>query len=52
MALKLNKSIGSLLLVIWLIFIGLTTFFPVLGALAPVMAIVAIAAGVFIAVGR
>jgi hypothetical protein len=52
MSLKLTKSIGSLLLAIWLILFGLLTFFPVLGALAPVLAIVAIAAGFFIAVGR
>ena len=52
MSLKLTKSIGSLLLAIWLIMIGLLTFFPVLGALAPALAVIVIAAGLFILVGR
>ena len=52
MSLKLTKSIGSLLLAIWLILTGLTAFLPVLAALGPVLAILAIAAGIFIALGR
>jgi hypothetical protein len=52
MSLKLTKSIGSLLLAIWLILMGLATFIPVLGALGPVLAIIAIAAGILIAIGR
>jgi len=51
-SLKLNKSIGSLLLAAWLILTGLAAFFPVMGALGPVLAIIAIAAGIFIIIGR
>ncbi len=51
MALKLNKSIGSLLLVIWLISHRPDDLLSSAGRLAR-LAIVAIAAGVFIAVGR
>lgn len=52
MNIKLTKSIGSLLLAIWLILTGLTAFIPVLAPLSPILAILAIAAGVFIAIGR
>jgi hypothetical protein len=53
MKLGLNKSIGLLLLAIWLILTGLAFFLPtVLGPLAPILAIVAIAAGVLILIGR
>ena len=52
MKLKLNPSIGSLLLAIWLILTGLAFFISALSPLAPILAIVAIAAGVLIAIGR
>ena len=52
MSLKLTKSIGSLLLAIWLILFGLATFVPAVGGLAPILAIIAIAAGILIAIGR
>lgn len=52
MSIKLTKSIGSLLLAIWLILTGLAAFFPVMSALGPILAILAIAAGIFIAIGR
>jgi hypothetical protein len=52
MNIKLTKSIGSLLLAIWLVLTGLAAFFPVMGALGLVLAIIAIAAGIFIAIGR
>jgi len=41
-----------LLLAIWLILSGLAFFIPALGGLAVVLAILAIAAGVFILIGR
>jgi hypothetical protein len=53
MAIKFTKNIGFLLLAIWLILTGLAFFFPaVLKPLDPVLAILAIAAGVFILLGR
>jgi hypothetical protein len=52
MNIKLTKSIGSLLLAIWLILAGLAAFLPVMAPLSPILAILAIAAGVFIAIGR
>jgi hypothetical protein len=52
MKLKLNPSIGSLLLAIWLILTGLEFFVHAIDPLNPILAIVAIAAGVLIAIGR
>jgi hypothetical protein len=52
MRLSFNKSIGSLLLAIWLILTGLAHFVPAIAGLAVVLAIVAIVAGVFILLGR
>jgi hypothetical protein len=49
---KLTKNIGMLLLGIWLIVTGLTSFVPTLAGLAIVWATLAIAAGVFILLGR
>jgi uncharacterized membrane protein len=48
---RITRNIGMLLLAIWLILTGLMHFVS-LGALDPVLAIVAIAAGIFILVGR
>ncbi len=52
MSIKLTKSIGTLLLSIWLILMGLATFFPAIGALGPLLAVIAIAAAAFLLVGR
>jgi hypothetical protein len=49
---KFTRNIGMLLLAIWLILYGLATFIPALSGLGVVMAILAIAAGVFILLGR
>jgi len=47
----MNRNIGFLLLAIWLILYGLSAF-AALGGLAPILAILAIAAGIFILLGR
>lgn len=46
-----TRNIGFLLLAIWLILTGLTAFVS-LGGLGPLLAILALAAGLFILVGR
>ena len=46
-----NKNIGFLLLAIWLILTGLSAFIS-MGGLAVILAILAIAAGIFILLGR
>ena len=48
---KFTKSIGFLLLAIWLILTGLSAFIS-MGGLSVILAILAIAAGVFILIGR
>jgi hypothetical protein len=48
---RFNRNIGFLLLAIWLILMGLSTFIPMAG-LAPILALLAIAAGVFILLNR
>jgi len=48
---KFNRNIGFLLLAIWLILTGLSAFIH-LGDLGPILAILAIAAGVFILMDR
>ena len=48
---KLTHNIGFLLLAIWLILTGLSAFIS-MGGLAVLMAILAIAAGVFILLNR
>ncbi len=48
---KFTKNIGMLLLAIWLILTGLAAFIPGL-SLGIIMAILAIAAGAFILIGR
>jgi hypothetical protein len=52
MKINLTKNIGLLLLSIWLIVTGLAAFVPALGGLGIVMPILAIAAGIFILLGR
>ncbi len=49
---KITRNIGMLLLAIWLILYGLAAFVPVLSGLGIIMAILAIAAGVFILLDR
>jgi hypothetical protein len=48
---RFTKNIGFLLLSIWLILTGLSAFVSMAG-LAPILAILAIAAGIFILIGR
>jgi hypothetical protein len=48
MKIDFTKSIGMLLLAIWLILMGLSLFIPAIGELDQVLSILAIAAGVFI----
>jgi hypothetical protein len=51
-SMKITRNIGFLLLSIWLILTGLTAFVPAIAGLGPILAILAIAAGVFILIGR
>jgi hypothetical protein len=46
-----NKNIGFLLLAIWLILTGLSAFIS-MGGLGVILALLAIAAGIFILLGR
>ena len=48
---KFNRNIGFLLLAIWLILTGLSAFIS-MGGLTVILAILAIAAGIFILLGR
>lgn len=48
---SMNRNVGFLLLAIWLILSGLSAF-AALGGLGPVLAILAIASGIFILMGR
>ena len=49
---RFTKSVGMLLLSIWLILTGLSAFVTALGTLGPIMPILALAAGIFILIGR
>ena len=49
---RFTKNIGMLLLAIWLIAWGLVTLIPALSGLSLVLAILAIAAGIFILLNR
>jgi hypothetical protein len=49
---KFTRNIGMLLLAIWLILTGLIFFIPAISGLGVVLSILAIAAGVFILLGR
>jgi hypothetical protein len=49
---KITRNIGMLLLAIFLIAWGLITLVPSLGGLSLILAILAIAAGIFILIGR
>lgn len=48
---RFTRNIGFLLLGIWLILTGLSAFIP-MGGLGVILALLAIAAGVFILIGR
>jgi hypothetical protein len=48
---RFTNNIGFLLLAIWLILYGLSAFVS-LGGLGPVLALLALAAGIFILIGR
>jgi hypothetical protein len=48
---RFNKNIGFLLLAIWLILTGLSAFIS-MGGLGVILALLAIAAGIFILLGR
>lgn len=48
---RFTRNIGFLLLAIWLILTGLANFIP-MGGLGVILAILAIAAGIFILLGR
>jgi hypothetical protein len=47
----ITKNIGFLLLSIWLILTGLSAFIP-FGGLGVILSLLAIAAGIFILIGR
>ena len=49
---RLTKNLGMLLLAIWLIAWGLIALIPALSGLSLILAILAIAAGVLILLGR
>lgn len=51
MAIVLRRNVGMLLLGIWLVLYGVAGMVP-LGLPAPLMAVLALLAGVFILVGR
>jgi hypothetical protein len=52
MNINFTKNIGMLLLAIWLILMGLAAFVPAIGGLGVVLSLLAIAAGIFILMGR
>jgi hypothetical protein len=49
---NITHNIGMLLLGIWLILMGLASFVPAIAGLGVILAVLAIAAGVFILIGR
>ncbi len=49
---RITKNLGFLLLAIWLILEGLLYFIPQLASLGIILALLAIAAGVLILIGR
>ena len=49
---KITRNIGMLLLSVWLILWGLSSFIPALAGLGVVLAILAIVAGIFILLQR
>lgn len=51
MALVVTRNVGTLLLALWLILYGIAGIVP-LGLASPLMAVLALLAGVFLLVGR
>jgi len=49
---NITRNTGMLLLAIWLILMGLASIVPAIGQLGVVLAILAIAAGIFILMDR
>ncbi len=49
---KLPNNLGMMLLAIWLIAMGLASFVPAIASLGVVLAVLAIAAGVLILLGK
>jgi hypothetical protein len=49
---RVTRNVGMLLLAIWLIIWGLTALVPALSGLGVVLAVLAIAAGIFIIMNR
>jgi len=49
---RFTNNIGFLLLAIWLILTGLAAFTTALAGLTPIMALLALVAGIFILIGR
>jgi len=49
---RFTRNIGFLLLGIWLILTGLSGFVPAIGGLGLILPILALAAGIFILIGR
>jgi hypothetical protein len=49
---RFTRNIGMLLLAIWLILTGLTAFVPAIGGLGIILSLLAVAAGIFILIGR
>lgn len=49
---KITKNIGILLLAIWLILTGLEPFVPAIKGLGTILAVLAVAAGAFLLIGR
>jgi hypothetical protein len=49
---RITRNIGMLLLGIWLLLMGLAAFVPAVGSLGALLSILAIAAGIFILIGR
>ena len=47
-----TKNIGMLLLAIWLILMGLAAFVPAIGGMGMILSLLAIAAGIFILLGK
>ncbi len=49
---RLDRNLGTVILAIWLILIGLTAFVPALGALGAFSQVLAIIAGILLLLGK
>ena len=52
MKIDFTHNIGMLLLGIWLILMGLTLFIPAIANLDQILSVLALAAGIFVLLGR